>query len=148
VRVVLQRVARASVSVDGEQIASIGPGLVVLVGVGRGDPPEHAERLAAKIAGLRIFPDDAGKMNVTLTDTGGSALVVSQFTLYADVRKGRRPSWTDAEDPPLAEGRVEALAEALEARGIPVGRGRFGADMSIELVNAGPVTIILDADSL
>jgi D-aminoacyl-tRNA deacylase len=148
VRVVLQRVARASASVDEEQIASIGPGLLVLVGVGRGDPPGHAEHLAAKIAGLRIFPDDAGKMNVALTDTGGSALVVSQFTLYADVRKGRRPSWTDAEDPPLAEERVEALAGALEALGIPVGRGRFGADMSIELVNAGPVTIILDADSL
>jgi D-aminoacyl-tRNA deacylase len=148
VRVVLQRVARASVTVGGEQIASMGPGLLLLVGVGRGDPPEHAERLAAKIAGLRIFPDDAGRMNLALSDTGGSALVVSQFTLYAEVRKGRRPSWTHAEDPPIAEERVEALAKALEDHGIAVGRGRFGADMSVELVNAGPVTIILDADSL
>lgn len=147
-RVVLQRVARARVSVAGEQIATIGPGLLVLAGVGRGDPPDHAERMAAKIAGLRIFPDDAGKMNLALTDTGGSALVVSQFTLYADVRKGRRPSWTGAEDPAVAEERVEALAEALEALGIHVGRGRFGADMAVELVNAGPVTIVLDAESL
>jgi D-aminoacyl-tRNA deacylase len=148
VRVVLQRVARASVSVDAEQIASIGPGFLVLVGVGRGDPPEHAERLAAKIAGLRVFPDDAGKMNLALTDTGGSALVVSQFTLYADVRRGRRPSWTDAEDPPVAEERVEALAKALEAFAIPVGRGRFGAHMEVELVNDGPVTIVMDANWL
>jgi D-tyrosyl-tRNA(Tyr) deacylase len=136
------------VSVGADQIASIGPGLVVLVGVGRDDPPEHAERLAAKIAGLRIFPDDAGKMNLALTDTGGSALVVSQFTLYADVRKGRRPSWTGAEEPSIAEERVEALARGLETLGIPVGRGRFGAEMAVELVNAGPVTIALDADSL
>jgi D-tyrosyl-tRNA(Tyr) deacylase len=145
VRVVLQRVTRASVGVGGEQIAAIGNGLLLFVGVGRGDGPEDAERLAAKIATLRVFADADGKTNLDITDAGGEALVVSQFTLYGDVSKGRRPSWTAAEDPPLAEERVEALAAGLESRGIAVSRGRFGADMAVELVNDGPLTLVLEA---
>ena len=144
-RVVLQRVTRASVGVDGSEVAGIGRGLLLLVGVGRGDAPGDAERLAAKIATLRVFADDEGKTNLDITDVGGEALVVSQFTLYGDVSKGRRPSWTAAEDPPLAAERVESFASALESRGIAVSRGRFGADMAVELVNDGPLTLVLEA---
>ena len=133
-------------SIDGEVMSSIGRGLLLLTGVGRGDPASHAEALAEKIATLRVFADAEGKANLALADVGGEALVVSQFTLYADLRKGRRPSWTDAEDPTVAAERVEAFADALEARGIRVARGVFGAHMQIELVNDGPVTIWLDAD--
>jgi D-tyrosyl-tRNA(Tyr) deacylase len=147
-RVVLQRVANASVSVDGAVVGSIGLGMLLLVGVGRGDPPEHVERLADKVAGLRVFADPQGKMNLALGDVGGEALVVSQFTLYGDVRKGRRPSWTDAEDPSVAAERVEAFAGALEERGLRVARGVFGANMAVELINEGPVTLVLDADRL
>lgn len=131
---------------DDAIVSSIGPGLLILVGVGRADPPEHVERLADKVANLRIFADDEGKMNRALGDVNGEALVVSQFTLYADLRKGRRPSWADAGDPAVAAERVEALAGALEARGIRVARGVFGAHMQVELVNDGPVTIWLDVD--
>jgi len=145
-RVLLQRVSRASVTVDGEIVSSIGPGLLLLVGVGKGDPPEQVERLAEKVANLRVFADGEGKTNLALGDVTGEALVVSQFTLYADLRKGRRPSWTDAEDPAVAAERVEAFAVALEARGIATARGVFGADMLVELVNEGPVTIWLDGD--
>jgi D-tyrosyl-tRNA(Tyr) deacylase len=141
----LQRVSRASVSVDGDVVSSIGPGLLLLVGVGRGDPESHVGALAEKIANLRIFSDVDGKMNLSLIDVAGEALVVSQFTLYADLRKGRRPSWTDAEDPAVAAERVAAFTRALEARGIGVARGVFGAHMQVELVNDGPVTIWLDA---
>jgi D-aminoacyl-tRNA deacylase len=148
VRIVLQRVTRASVSVDGETVSEIGPGLLALVGIGRGDPPGHAERLAEKVASLRVFEDDEGKTNRSLADVGGEVLVVSQFTLYGDLRRGRRPSWTDAEDPTEAERQVERFADALEANGARVGRGSFGAHMAVELVNDGPMTLILDTATL
>lgn len=144
-RVVLQRVARACVSVGGTEVASIGEGFLALVGVGRGDPPEHASGLADKVAGLRVFADEAGKMNRSLAQVGGQVLVVSQFTLYADTRKGRRPSFTGAEEPERAAELVEAFAAALESTGIGVGRGVFGADMQVDLCNDGPVTLLLDA---
>jgi len=142
-RIVLQRVSRARVSVDGEVIGAIGRGLLLLVGVGRGDDPSDAEKLAEKVAGLRVFEDDAGKTNLALDDVDGEVLVVSQFTLYGDVRKGRRPSWTDAEDPDAAAEAVEAFARALERRGIEVTRGVFGAHMEVELANDGPFTLLL-----
>jgi D-tyrosyl-tRNA(Tyr) deacylase len=145
-RVVLQRVAHASVAVDGQDVASIGRGYLLLVGIGAEDRPGETERLAAKIVGLRIFPDAEGKMNLALADVDGEALVVSQFTLYGDTRKGRRPSWTGAAAPAAAAERVEAFAEALEAHGVPkVERGVFGANMQVELLNDGPVTLVLDA---
>ena len=147
-RALLQRVARASVHVDGSPVASIGRGFLVLAGVGHGDGSGEAERLAEKIATLRVFADDEGKMNLALADVGGEVLVVSQFTLYADVRKGRRPSWTDAAAPEPAAALVEALAAGLERRGVAVGRGVFGADMQVELVNDGPVTLMLDTADL
>jgi D-aminoacyl-tRNA deacylase len=147
-RVVLQRVTRASVTADGATLSEIGPGLLAFVGIGRGDPPGHAERLAEKVAGLRVFEDDDGKTNRSLADVGGEVLVVSQFTLYGDVRKGRRPSWTDAEDPVEAARQVERFAETLESAGVRVGRGSFGAHMAVELVNDGPMTLILDTATL
>jgi D-aminoacyl-tRNA deacylase len=147
-RVVLQRVAHAAVSVDGEVVARIGPGFLLLVGAGREDVEDEPERLADKIANLRVFADEAGKMNLALADVGGEVLVVSQFTLYGDVRKGRRPSWTGAADPGPAAERVEALALALERRGLSVGRGVFGAHMEVELLNDGPVTLVLDGAEL
>jgi len=144
-RVVLQRVARAAVSVDGATVGEIGPGLLLLVGIGAGDAEDEAERLADKLVHLRIFADEEHRMNRSLLDVGGEALVVSQFTLYGDVRKGRRPSWTDAAEPAVAAERVEALARAVEARGVRVARGVFGAHMVVDLVNDGPVTLVLDA---
>ena len=146
-RVVLQRVARASVAVDGDRVAAIGRGYLLLVGVGRGDPTEEAERLAEKIVNLRLFADRDGKTNLSIADVGGEVLVVSQFTLYADLRKGRRPSWGDAEDPEVAAERVEALASAIESHGVPVRRGVFGAVMDVELLNDGPFTLVLEAAS-
>jgi len=148
VRVVLQRVARASVSVDGERVASIGVGFLLLVGVGHDDGPAEAERLAEKVSALRVFADDAGKMNRGIADVGGEALVVSQFTLYADLRKGRRPSWTDAAEPGKAAELVDAFAAALERQGLPVATGVFGADMQVELLNDGPVTLVLDTAAI
>jgi D-tyrosyl-tRNA(Tyr) deacylase len=148
VRVVLQRVARASVSVDGERVASIGVGFLLLVGVGHDDGPAEAERLAEKVSALRVFADDAGKMNRAIADVGGEALVVSQFTLYADVRKGRRPSWTDAAEPGKAAELVDAFAAALQRQGLPVATGVFGADMQVELLNDGPVTLVLDTAAI
>ena len=147
-RVVLQRVVSARVFVDGAAVGQIGRGLLLLVGVGRGDPDEHAGRLADKVATLRVFADADGKTNLAIADVAGAALVVSQFTLYGDVRKGRRPSWTPAEDLERAAAMVEAFAVALEAHGVPVERGVFGADMEVELTNDGPFTLILDADLL
>jgi D-aminoacyl-tRNA deacylase len=146
VRLVLQRVSRASVAVDERIVSEIGSGLLILVGVGASDadPAAEAGRLAEKVVNLRIFEDADGKMNRSLADTGGEALVVSQFTLYADTRKGRRPSWTDAALPDVAEPAVEAFAAALERQGVRVGRGEFGAHMRVELVNDGPVTILLE----
>jgi D-tyrosyl-tRNA(Tyr) deacylase len=147
-RVVLQRVAHASVSVDGSAVASIGRGYLLLVGIGADDGPGEAERLAEKIVGLRVFADAEGKMNLALADVEGDALVVSQFTLYGDTRKGRRPSWTAAADPDVAADRVEAFARALETQGVPkVGRGVFGADMQVDLLNDGPVTLVFDTAS-
>jgi D-tyrosyl-tRNA(Tyr) deacylase len=145
-RLVLQRVSGASVTVDERLVSEIGPGLLILVGVGAADddPATAAGRLAAKVVHLRIFEDAEGKMNRSLGETGGEALVVSQFTLYADTRKGRRPSWTDAAIPDVAEPAVEAFARELEAAGVRVGRGVFGAHMRVELVNDGPVTILLE----
>lgn len=147
-RVVLQRAERASVDVDGRRVAEIGPGFVLLVGVGAGDAPDEVERIAEKVVHLRVFADEQHKMNRSLADVGGEILVVSQFTLYGNVRKGRRPSWTGAAAPEVAEERVEAFARALEARGATVRRGVFGAHMRVELVNDGPVTLVLDAADL
>jgi D-tyrosyl-tRNA(Tyr) deacylase len=144
-RVLLQRVTRAAVSVDGEVLGSIGPGLMVLVGVGPEDTEEVARALAAKSVDLRIFRDDDGRTNRSLADTGGAMLVVSQFTLYGDTRKGRRPSFIYAAKPDLAAGLVEVFAAAVEERGVSVGRGEFGAEMEVELVNDGPMTIWLDS---
>ena len=143
-RIVLQRVSQASVSIAGRQIAKIEMGLVLLVGVSPADQQEQARYLAEKIANLRIFEDDAGKMNRSLLDVGGEAIVVSQFTLFADTRKGRRPSFTGAAQPQIAEPLVEQFAEMLAQLGVPTQSGQFGAHMLVEIVNDGPVTIILE----
>jgi D-aminoacyl-tRNA deacylase len=148
VRVLLQRVSRASVSVRGEPVASIGAGLLLLVGVGKQDGDGDVERLADKITTLRVFEDADGKMNLALAEVGGEILVVPQFTLYGDVRKGRRPSWDAAAPPEIAAASVEALASALEVRGMTVRRGAFREHMAVELVNDGPVTLWLDAGTL
>jgi D-tyrosyl-tRNA(Tyr) deacylase len=144
VRAVLQRVSRASVRVDGETVGAIEAGLLILLGVAGGDDLSDAERLASKTAELRIFSDDAGRFNLSLLDTGGSALVVSQFTLYADTRKGRRPGWSAAAPAPVAEPLVLAFVEALRQRGARVETGRFRTQMLVESVNVGPRTVILD----
>jgi len=143
-RAVVQRVSRAAVRVDGETVGSCGAGLLVLIGARHEDTAETAMRLAAKVARLRIFPDDEGRFDRSLLDTAGGALVVSQVTLLADTRKGNRPSFTDAAVPDVAEPLVERFAEALCDLGIPVETGVFGAKMEVELVNDGPVTIVLD----
>lgn len=147
-KAILQRVSRASVEVAGEVTGQIETGLLILLGVAEGDPPGCEELLARKAAGLRIFRDEAGKMNLSVADIGGSALVVSQFTLLADCRKGRRPSFTGAAPPAEAEARYERFCELLRAEGVPVETGRFGADMNVSLLNQGPVTIVLDSESL
>jgi D-tyrosyl-tRNA(Tyr) deacylase len=146
-RVLVQRVSRATVSVDGEVRSSIGLGYLLLVGVGRGDEAAQVDLLADKIVGLRIFRDADGKTNLPIAEVDGEALVVSQFTLYADTRKGRRPSFVYAADPREAEELVEAFARALEARGLKVARGVFGAEMEVGLVNDGPFTMWLDAET-
>lgn len=147
-RIVLQRATRASVSVGCTVVGEIGHGLVALVGVAEGDTEAEADALAAKTATLRIFSDAEGRFNESLLDVGGSALVVSQFTLHADVRKGRRPSFTAAARPEVAEPLVERYAEELIAAGVSVEQGRFGAEMQVELVNDGPFTVILDSVDL
>jgi D-tyrosyl-tRNA(Tyr) deacylase len=144
-RLLIQRASRASVTIDGRVVSSIGRGLVVLVGVGAGDGTDQVDPLADKVTGLRIFRDADGKTNLAIADVGGEALVVSQFTLYADTSKGRRPSFIRAAEPDVAEEIVEAFARALEARGLRVGRGVFGAEMEVELVNDGPFTMWLEA---
>jgi len=146
VRALLQRVSRAAVRSEGEELGAIGPGLVVLVGVGHGDSPAVADGLARRIVELRVFEDDAGRTNRSLLDVAGSALVVSQFTLYADTRRGRRPGFTDAALPEQAVPLYERFCAAIEGSGVPVARGRFGAEMAVELVNDGPFTIWLDTD--
>jgi D-tyrosyl-tRNA(Tyr) deacylase len=143
-RVVLQRASSASVSIEGRVVGSIGRGFVVLVGFTAGDGDDHVAWMADKIAGLRLFPDDEGKMNLSLVDVDGAVLVVSQFTLYADARKGRRPSFVDAAPPEQAASLYESFVGALGARGLPVETGEFGALMAVELVNDGPVTLILE----
>jgi len=148
-RAIIQRVQRGAVSVDGRPVASIGAGLVILVGATHGDTPDQAQQLAHKIAWLRIFEDQAGKMNRSVLDVGGEALVIPQFTLYADCRHGRRPSFTDAARPELAEGLITHFVNALRAEGVRrVENGVFGAYMLVEIHNDGPVTIALDSDHL
>lgn len=143
-RAVIQRVRRGAVSIDGRRIAEIGKGLVILVGVGPLDTPETAQTLARKIAQLRIFEDENGKMNLSLLDIGGEALVVSQFTLYADTRKGNRPSFTESAPPEIAAPLVDQFAGFLSDLGVSVQRGEFGAHMLVEIENDGPVTIWLE----
>jgi len=162
-RVVVQRVKTASVKVDDAVVGEIGEGLVLFVGVGRDDvrdapsagaPPSktvgaaRAAALADKVAGLRIFSDPEGRSNLSVLDVGGAALVISQFTLYADYRRGRRPSFTDAADPGPAEALVEEFRLALERLGVPTAAGRFGAHMKVALINDGPYTILLDSEIL
>ncbi|WP_206879858.1 D-aminoacyl-tRNA deacylase [Alicyclobacillus mali (ex Roth et al. 2021)] len=144
-RVVVQRSGPARVRVDGEIVGEIDFGLVLLVGVGKDDGPEDVRYLADKIAGLRIFPDEDGKLNRDVREVGGAVLSVSQFTLYGDARKGRRPSYGDAAPPEMAESLYDALNDALRAEGLRVETGRFRAMMQVELVNDGPVTILLDS---
>jgi D-tyrosyl-tRNA(Tyr) deacylase len=146
-KAVIQRVSEASVTVGGEVAGAIGPGLLILLGVGVGDGPAEIALLAEKIANLRIFTDDEGRFNRSALDVGGAALVVSQFTLYADTRRGRRPSFSDAAAPDLAAPLIEAFAAALRQRGLPVATGVFGAHMRVALINDGPVTIILDTET-
>lgn len=144
-RLLLQRVRRAAVRIDDSVVGEIGQGLLVLVGVGHEDTPEVVATMARKTVELRIFQDEEGRTNRSLVDVGGSLLVVSQFTLYADTRKGRRPSFLDAAPPELGSRLFDAYADAVAALGIPVARGVFGADMAVELVNDGPFTIWLDS---
>jgi len=146
VRALLQRTTGARVRVDGEVVGEIGPGLVVLLGVGPDDTEAVADDLARKAAELRIFRDDEGRTNRSLLDVGGAALVVSQFTLFADTRRGRRPGFTGAASPGLAASLVERFGASLRGLGITVARGRFGAEMAVELMNDGPFTIWLDTD--
>ena len=143
-RIVLQRVTRAAVEVDGAVVAEVGLGYLLLVGVGHDDTEAEAEALANKIVGLRIFRDEEGKTNLDLASVGGEVLVVSQFTLYADTRKGRRPSFIGAAEPVRAAELVEHVARILEGHGVRVGRGVFGAEMAVELLNDGPFTMVLD----
>lgn len=147
-RAVVQRAASGRVVVDGAEVGRLDPtpGLVVLLGVGPDDSEIHARLIADKIAGLRIFADEQGKINLSVRDVGGGALVVSQFTLYADVRRGRRPGFTGAAAPEVAAPLVERMMDELRALGVPVQGGRFGAHMTVELVNDGPMTILLDTD--
>ena len=143
-RAVLQRVSRAEVRIAGSAVGTIGRGLLVLLGVAPDDTPAIAAELAEKVANLRIFEDADGKMNASVQDANGAVLVVSQFTLYGDTRKGRRPSFIGAAPPAVAEPLYEAFVTALRALGVPTATGRFGAHMDVELVNDGPVTLILD----
>jgi D-tyrosyl-tRNA(Tyr) deacylase len=138
-RALVQRVSEASVSVDGERVSSIGPGLLVLLGVRSGDGHEHADHIVRKLLALRIFEDDDGRMNLSVQQAGGEILCVSQFTLYGDTRKGNRPSFVDAAPAAVAEPLYERVRDGLGARG-----GRFGARMAVELVNDGPVTLLIE----
>ena len=144
-RLVLQRVSSGKVSVDGQAVAEIGLGLVILLGIAPGDGEAQARYLAEKAANLRIFEDEQGKMNRSLLEVGGAAIVVSQFTLYADARKGRRPSFTDAALPETARPLVERFAVVLGELGVPTQTGQFGAHMLVEITNNGPVTIVLES---
>jgi D-tyrosyl-tRNA(Tyr) deacylase len=147
-RAVVQRVSRGAVRIGAELVAEIGPGLVVLVGVHVQDTEEEARYLARKVAQLRVFPDEAGKLNRSVREVGGSVLSVSQFTLYGDVRKGNRPGFVLAASPEVARGLYEVFNETLRALGVPVRTGVFGAVMQVEIVNEGPVTLLLDTAEL
>ncbi len=147
-RAVVQRVAQAHVTVNGAVVGEIGAGFLILLGITHGDVEEQAHYLARKIAGLRVFEDEAGKMNLAVQDVGGAALVVSQFTLYGDMRKGRRPSFTDAAPPQEAEHLYVRFCELLADEGIAVARGVFQAHMLVSLVNDGPVTLWLDTATM
>lgn len=147
-KIVLQRVAHAKVTVDGQQIGAIGKGFLLLLGVSDTDTEAIADKMADKICKLRIFPDENGKTNLSLTDVGGEILVVSQFTLYADCRKGNRPSFTKAGGPQLASSLYEYVVEQLKTYGNQVEHGSFGADMKVELLNDGPFTLVLDSDEI
>lgn len=147
-RALVQRVSRASVTVEGNEVGSCGKGLLVLLGVGPHDTPQTAEALWTKISKLRIFADEGGRFNYDLSQVGGEVLVVSQFTLYANCRKGNRPSFTEAARPELANELYEHFCDFAQRSGTKVGRGVFGADMQVALVNDGPVTIMLDTDEL
>lgn len=144
-RAVVQRVGTARVECEGRVTGEIGPGLLVLLGVAPGDGPDQVAWLSQKLCGLRIFEDEAGKMNRSVQEAGGAMLVVSQFTLYGDCRRGRRPSFTDAAPPAVAEPLYLAFCEAVAAQGVPVARGVFGGDMQVHLRNDGPVTLVIDA---
>jgi D-tyrosyl-tRNA(Tyr) deacylase len=143
VRIVLQRVSRASVTVDGSVAGSIGPGLLLLVGIEPSDTEEDIEGAVEKVINIRVFPDQEGRMNLSLADTGGSVLVVSQFTLLGDVRKGRRPSYVGAAPPEMAEPMIDAMVDRLRSAGVHTETGSFGAAMEVELVNSGPVTLVM-----
>ena len=143
-RALLQRVSKASITVDEQTISAIGNGLLILLGVGHGDGEVQAKFLADKVANLRVFEDEQGKTNLSLLDVKGDAIVVSQFTLYADTRKGRRPSFTDAALPEIAEPLVDRFIELLRGYGVPTQPGKFGAHMEVEIHNNGPVTIWLE----
>jgi D-tyrosyl-tRNA(Tyr) deacylase len=147
-RAVIQRVSRAAVRVDGVTVGQIGRGFLVLLGVTHSDGRAEADWMARKLAGLRVFEDDAGKMNLGLAEVGGAVLVVSQFTLYGDARKGRRPSFTDAARPEQAEPLIDYFVLKLQEEGVPVQTGQFQATMEVELVNDGPVTLWLDTANL
>ena len=147
-RAVIQRVTRAEVRVDAECVGRIARGFLILLGVAHGDTEQEAQQLARKIARLRLFPSDAKPIDRSLLDAGGAALVVSQFTLHGDVRKGNRPSFVGSADPKVAEELYGRFCDLLRAEGVPVETGRFGAMMDVELLNDGPVTLILDTDTL
>ena len=144
-RAVIQRVTQAEVTVAGERTATIGPGLLVLLGAGRGDGEAQADWMADKVTGLRVFADEDGRMNRSLLDVGGAMIAVSQFTLYGDCRKGRRPSFVGALEPSAADRLIDRFVERVRAKGVECGSGRFGAHMRVALVNDGPVTLLVDS---
>lgn len=145
VRALVQRVTEARVTVDGDVVGEIGAGLCVLVGVAHDDTREIAQKVATKVANVRVFDDGDGVMNLSVLDTGGAVLVVSQFTLYGDANKGRRPAWSAAAPPEVAEPLVDAFTHALAATGVPIATGRFRAEMQVALVNDGPVTLMVES---